>query len=55
MDAIVSIKGVHDGLATALGDGPFDVLMDDLAHQLATRERFFQGGRAAVSSRRTRD
>ncbi len=50
MDAIASIKGVHDGLATALGDGPLDVLMDDLAHQLATRERFFQDGRAAVNS-----
>lgn len=50
MDATVSIKGVRDGLAIALGDGPWDVLMDDLAHQLATRERFFEGGRAAVNA-----
>ncbi len=50
MNATVSIKGVRDGLAIALGECPLDVLMDDLAHQLATRERFFQGGRAAVDA-----
>jgi septum site-determining protein MinC len=50
MDATVSIKGVRDGLAIALGDGPLDVLLEDLAHQLATRERFFQGGRVAVNA-----
>jgi len=50
MNAIVSIKGVGEGLTIALGDGPWDMLMDDLAHQLATRERFFQGGRAAVNA-----
>jgi septum site-determining protein MinC len=51
MNATVSIKGVGDGLTIAPGDGPWDVLMDDLAHQLATREKFFQGGRAAVNTR----
>jgi len=50
MNAIVSIKGVGEGLTIALGDGPWDMLMDDLAHQLATRERFFQGSRAAVNA-----
>lgn len=50
MNATVGIKGVGDGLTIALGDGPWDMLMDDLAHQLATRERFFQGGRAAVNT-----
>jgi hypothetical protein len=50
MNATVSIKGVGDGLTIAPGDGPWDVLMDDLAHQLATREKFFQGGRAAVNT-----
>jgi septum site-determining protein MinC len=50
MDATVGIKGVGDGLTIALGDGPWDMLMDDLVHQLATQERFFQGGRAAVNT-----
>lgn len=44
----IAIKGIRQGLLIALGEGPWDMLVDALARRLEKGAAFFRGGRAAL-------
>jgi len=44
----VTIKGTGDGLVIALGEGPLQVVLEEMESRLAARASFFLGGRVAL-------
>jgi septum site-determining protein MinC len=44
----VTIKGTSDGLVIALGEGPFNAILEETEAQLTSRASFFLGGRVAL-------